>query len=307
MTTTVPEGRDPRTYAALFAMCLIWGSTFLVIRIGNESVSPLWAASIRLLLAVPLYLSVALITGAPFGGRVAVRTALAYGSLNYGVNFALLYWGEQRVPSGTAAVIYATIPLTTAIFARVLRVHSLDVRQLVASFVGLAGVAIVFSGELLRGAPIGALAAVMTGATCASLAAVLLKKGTSASTWTTNAMGASAGAVICLLGSVALGESHELPRSRQEWWPILYLVFAGNLGAYALYAWLVTKWNVVRLNVITLAIPVIAVVLGSIVRHEAPGAATYAGGLLVLAGVTISLLKVHPALDGEAAGRGGSQ
>jgi len=288
------ETHDPRMYAALVAMCLIWGSTFLVIRIGNETVSPLWAATVRLLLAVPLYLAVAIATAAPFGGRAAVRTALTYGSLNYGVNFALLYWGEQRVPSGTAAVIYATIPLTTAIFARMFRVHALDARQLFASVVGLAGVAVVFSGELLRGAPAGALAAVMIGATCASLGAVILKKGTSPSTWTTNAIGAGAGAMICLLGSVALGEPHALPQTRQEWWPILYLVVAGNLGAYALYAWLVTKWNVVRLNVITLAIPIIAVILGSIVRHEAPAAATYAGGVLVLAGVTISLLQARP-------------
>ena len=68
---------------------------------------------------------------------------------------------------------------------------------------------------------------------------MILKKGTSPSTWTTNAIGAGAGAVICLLGSVALGEPHALPQTRQEWWPILYLVVAGNLGAYALYAWLV--------------------------------------------------------------------
>jgi len=116
-TTAARETQDARAYAALLTMCLIWGSTFLVIRIGNETVSPLWAATVRLLLAVPLYLAVAVVTSAPFGGRAAVRTALTYGALNFGVNFALLYWGEQRVPSGTAAVIYATIPLTTAIFA----------------------------------------------------------------------------------------------------------------------------------------------------------------------------------------------
>ena len=307
MTTAARETHDPRMYAALLAMCVIWGSTFLVIRIGNETVSPLWAATVRLLIAVPLYLAVAFATAAPFGGRAAVRTALAYGSLNYGVNFALLYWGEQRVPSGTAAVIYATIPLTTAIFAHLFRVHPLEVRQLIASVVGLAGVAVVFSGELMRGAPIAALAAVTTGATCAALGAVILKKGTSPSTWTTNAIGAAAGAVVCLLASVALGERHALPRVRQEWWPILYLVVAGNLGAYALYAWLVTKWNVVRLNVITLAIPIIAVVLGSIVRQEAPGGATYAGGVLVLAGVTISLLQARPAPGGDGAAREGSQ
>jgi drug/metabolite transporter (DMT)-like permease len=286
-----PDVRTPQAYAAIVVMCLIWGSTFLAIRVGNESVPPMWAAAVRLMLATPLYVIAAWMTGARVGGGAATRAALGYGIFNYGVNFVLLYWGEQRVPSGTAAVIYATIPLTTAIFASVLDVHVFERRQLAASIVGLAGVAVVFRGELGSGAPVTALVAVFGGATASALSSVILKKGPPQSTWVVNAIGAAAGAVICLAASVALGEPREWPGTVQAWAPILYLVAAGNLGAYALYGWLITKWNVVRINVVALVIPLIAVVLGAAIRGEAPPFETYVGALLVLSGVTLTLLR----------------
>jgi drug/metabolite transporter (DMT)-like permease len=284
-----PDVRTPQTYAALIAMCVIWGSTFLAIRLGNESVPPMWAATIRLTLATPLFVLAAWAAGASMGGGAALRAALGYGIFNYGVNFVLLYWGEQRVPSGTAAVMYATVPLTTAIFASVLDVHVFEQRQLAASIVGLVGVAVVFRGELGSGAPVAALIAVFGGATASALSSVILKKGPPQSTWVVNAIGAAAGAVICLAASLVLGEPRELPRTVAAWAQILYLVAAGNLGAYALYGWLITKWNVVRINVVALVIPLIAVVLGAVVRGEAPPFETYVGALLVLSGVTLTL------------------
>jgi len=293
MNAEARERRDPREYAALAGMCLIWGSTFLVIRIGNEAVPPLWAATIRLIIATPLYFIVARATGAVFSGGPALRAALAYGILNYGVNFVLLYWGEQRIPSGTAAVLYATIPLTTGLFASLLGVHRFESRQLFAAILGLAGVAVVFSAELARGAPLAALAAVLGGATASSLSSVILKKGPPQSTWVVNSIGAAVGAVICLTASLGMREPHAIPRDVAGWAPIAYLVVAGNLGAYALYGWLIAKWNVIRINVIALMIPMVAVVLGSLIRQEALPSQAYAGGALVLVGVGLTLFRTR--------------
>ena len=285
------EAGTPRGYAALGGMCLIWGSTFLAIRLGNESVAPVWAATLRLALATPLYLMLAWATGANMRNRAAFRAALLYGVFNYGVNFVLLYWGETHVPSGTAAVIYATIPLTTAVFAALLGVHAFERHQIAGSVIGLLGVAIVFSGELTSGAPPVALLAVFGGAVASALSTVVLKQGPPQSTWAANGIGGAAGTAMCFAASVAMGESHALPRGLDEWSPILYLVLAGNLGAYALYGWLIAQWNVVRINVIALIIPVIAVALGAAVRSEALPPATYAGAAVVLAGVALTLAR----------------
>src|SRR5262245_53805068 len=157
-------------------MCLIWGSTFLVIRIGNEAVSPMWGACLRLAIAFPLLVAMAFITRAPFPRGAALRGAFIYGLLNLGVNFAFLYWGEQRVPSGIAAVLYATMPLSTAVFSWALGLHAIDLVKTICAITGLAGVALIFAGELTLGAPAGALLAVFSGATLASLSTVVLKK-----------------------------------------------------------------------------------------------------------------------------------
>ncbi len=73
------------------------------------------------------------------------------------------------------------------------------------------------------------------------------------------------------------------------WWPILYLVLAGNLIAYVLYAWLITQWAATTVATSALITPVLAVALGAIVRGEAPAPLTYVGGAMVLAGVAATL------------------
>jgi drug/metabolite transporter (DMT)-like permease len=283
------EVRTPATYAAFAACCLIWGSTFLAIRFGTESAPPLWGATLRLMIAAVLCFFVMRITGGAFPRGQALRAAFWFGILNLGVNFVLLYWGEQTVPSGTAAVLYATIPITTGIFSALMGVHRFHRLQMISAAIGLSGVVLIFSGELRVGAPAPALLGVFTGATLASLSSVILKKAPPQSTWALNTIGAAIGACVCFLGSVVLGEAREVPRGLAGWGPILYLAILGNLGAYALYGWLVTKWKVTSASVMALIIPVMAVALGSVVKGEAPPPATYAGAALVLVGVAVAL------------------
>jgi drug/metabolite transporter (DMT)-like permease len=284
-----PEPRRAGHYAAFSGMCLIWGSTFLVIRIGNEAVAPIWAACLRLVIAFVLLVAMAVITRAPFPRGAALRGALLYGFLNLGVNFALLYWGEQRVPSGIAAVLYATMPLSTAIFSWAFRLHAINWVRTACALFGLLGVGLIFAGELKLGAPVAALLAVFAGATCASLSTVVLKKSPPQSPFTANAVGAVPGFLVCILASKALGESQHLPQSSSGWWPILYLAVLGSLGAYVLWAWLVTQWKATSVALSALVVPVLAVILGAIAKGESPAPGTYLGGLLVLGGVAVSL------------------
>src|SRR5882672_1768311 len=290
------EVRGPAQYAAFVGMCLIWGTTFLAIRIGSEAVPPLWGATIRLVLATLLNAIVALLTRASWPRGSALRGIALFGFLNLGVNFALLYWGEQTVPSGIAAVFYATVPLTTGVFAWMLGVHALERTQMMAAAIGLAGVAVIFSGELRWGAPAAALMAVFTAATVASFAGVILKKVPPHSSFVVNSIGAALGACVCFVASLVLGESQALPHTAAGWGPILYLTVAGNLGAYILYTWLLSQWKVTTVSVGALIIPVLAVTVGALVRRESPAPETYLGAALVLFGVSVSLFggrRVH--------------
>jgi len=276
-------------YLVFIGCCLIWGSTFLAIRIGNEAVPPVWAATLRLFLAAPLLAGLVLATRQRFPRGPALRGALLFGLFNFGVNLSLLYWGERVVPSGIAAVLYATVPLSTALIAAAMGVERLVPRKLVAALVAVLGVAIIFAGELKLDVPLEGLIAVFLAATAASLSSVFLKRAPQPSAIAANAVGAVAGAIVCAIVSIAIGEDHSLPTTVAAWWPIVYLTIAGSLGAYVLYTWLVQHWPVTNASMVGVVVPVIAVILGAVAKQEQRAPESYLGAVVVLAAVLIAL------------------
>ncbi len=276
-------------YAAFAACCLIWGSTFLAIRIGNGQLPAEWAATLRLVLAAPLLALIVVARHDPWPRGAALRAAIAFGALNFGVNLALLYWGERVVPSGIAAVLYATVPLSTALIASGLGVERLNTRKLAASAVAVVGVATIFAGEMGLAVPFEGLLAVFLAATAAALSSVVLKSAPQPSVFSTNAVGAVAGAAVCLGASVALGEDRALPSTFAAWWPVIYLTLAGSLGAYVIFTWLVGHWPVTSASMVGVVVPVIAVILGAIVLGETRSTEGYLGAALVLVAVVFAL------------------
>ena len=276
-------------YLVFVGCCLIWGSTFLAIRIGNEAVPPVWAATLRLSLAAPLLAALVFATRQRLPRGPALRGALLFGIFNFGANLSLLYWGERVVPSGIAAVLYATVPLSTALIAAVMGVERLVPRKLVAAVVAIVGVAIIFAGELKLDVPPEGLVAVFLAATAASLSSVFLKRAPQPSAIAANAVGAAAGAVVCITVSLVIGEDHALPTTVAAWWPIAYLTIAGSLGAYVLYTWLVQHWPVTNASMVGVVVPVIAVILGAVAKQEQRSPESYVGAAVVLIAVLIAL------------------
>jgi drug/metabolite transporter (DMT)-like permease len=279
-----------RRYAAFAGCSLIWGSTFLAIRVGNETVAPLWAATLRLALAAPLLALLVVVRGDRWPRGAALQGAVLFGIFNFGVNLAFLYWGERVVPSGIAAVLFATTPLTTSLIAAGLGVEGLVMRKLAAALVALAGVATIFAGEMRLDVPFDGLFAVFIAATAASLSSVLLKRAPKQpSVFATNAIGCVIGGLVCLAGSIALGEDRSLPNSLAGWWPVIYLTVAGSLGAYVLYTWLLANWSATNTSYVGVSVPVIAVILGATLLGETRAAETYLGAGIVVASVVAAL------------------
>ncbi|HEY8657353.1 MAG TPA: EamA family transporter [Candidatus Limnocylindria bacterium] len=282
-----------RIYAAFLGCCLVWGSTFLAIRLGNESIAPVWGAAIRLVLAAVLLTAIARVLRMPLPRGAALRGAALYGFFNFGVNFSLLYLGEQAVPSGIAAVLFATVPLSTALLAAILGVERLVIRKLVAALVAILGVAVIFAGELGAAVPLVGLLTVFSGATAAALSGVLLKQAPRQPAIPANAIGAAVGAAVCLVVSFVLGEAHAVPATLGGWLPLLYLVVAGSLGAFVLFSWLIARWPVTNASLIGVIVPIIAVTLGAIVKAEAPAPLTYVGAAIVIAAVLVAIRAPH--------------
>ncbi len=282
------------------ACALIWGSTFLAIRLGNEATPPVWAATIRLALASVLLFGISAAFRMPLPRGAALRGAALWGFFNLGVNFALLYSGEQTVPSGISAVLFATVPLTTALLAAIFGVERLVARKLIAAVVAIAGVAVIFAGELGVAVPLAGLLTVFFGASAAALANVLLKQAPKQQVIPLNAIGTAVGALFCLVTSFILGESHVIPTTMSAWLPILYLTIAGSLGAFVLFSWLVTHWTVGNASLVGVTVPIIAVIVGAIAKGEQPAALTYVGAAIVISAVLIALRAPRAAASGPA-------
>ncbi len=273
-----------------FAGCgAIWGSTFLFIAIGNDSLPPLWAAGMRLGLAGAILALLTRLVGHPFPRGAALRAAALYGAFQFGINFPLLYWGEQYISSGLTAVLFATIPLSTALITRAFGMERLNALKITGALVALAGVALIgggSAGDLSHRA--GAIA-VIVAATFGGLGTTFLKRGPRQSPFAANAVGCAVGLPICLAASALAGERWAPPATAEGWTSLLYLVLLGSVGAFALLAWLLQHWPVTRVAFISVVTPVIALVLGAVFRDEAVTGRSLAGTGLVLAGLVLGM------------------
>lgn len=275
--------------AAFLACCAIWGSTFLVIRIGNGTVPPVWAACLRLIAAsVLLWLWMAL-RHIPVPQERAFRAAALYGVFQFGLNFPLLYWAETVVPSGLSAVFYATGPITLALLARAAGLEQLTKRKIAGAVIAFGGVLVIFSSELSQHVPLLPLLSLVGSVVCAPLGTTILKRGPSQSAIGVNGVACVVGAAMCLGWSFLLGEPHALPRTAAAVLPIVYLTLAGSLGAFMLWSWLVQHAPLSKISYIAVVTPLVALAVGAIVAGERVPPLTLVGSAIVLAGVGVGL------------------
>ena len=144
-----------KTLLAFAIIYFVWGSTFLAIRIGVHEVPPLLFAAMRFLVAGFVLFGWMIARGEPSPNRRQWMSVLLLALLIFLIDYGLLFWAEQRVPSGIAAVMMATIPVFIALSEILfLRTQRLTVRLALALLIGLGGVAVLMSNSLnLGGAP----------------------------------------------------------------------------------------------------------------------------------------------------------
>ncbi len=289
---------SPPRWKILLAFAIIyfvWGSTFLAIRVGVREVPPFLLAGMRFFAAgMALYLWMrAKGSASPSRPQWASATVLAV--LIFLVDYGLVFWAEQRVPSGVTAVMLATIPVFTALAEIViLRTQRLTFRLAIALLVGLAGVSVLVSRSVGFGdAPIersGAIALVV-GAISWSLASVLARKLIlPQSKLMSSGAQMLVGGILLLVAAASFGEFrsfHVREVSARAWFALAYLTVAGSIIAFTAYVWLIHHESPTKVGTYAYVNPVIAVALGYFIGGEALGARTILGTLLVLVSVVV--------------------
>ncbi len=284
-----------KTLLAFAIIYFVWGSTFLAIRVGVREVPPFLLAAMRFLVAGLVLYGFMAARGERSPSRQQWLSAFLLAVLIFVFDYGLLFWAEQRVPSGIAAVMMATIPAFMALSEIVLlRTQRLTVRLGLALLIGIGGVAVLMSRSLNLGGqlidPAAALALIIASVSWSVASALTRKLPLPPSKVMSSGAQMLAGGVLLALTAGILGEFrnfHPGSVSREAWLCLLYLIVAGSIIAFTAYVWLIHHESPTKVGTYAYVNPVVAVLLGYFLGGEALGARTVLGTLFILISVVM--------------------
>ena len=294
--------RPPRlAWAAWIAVCVIWGTTYLGIRVSLETLPPALMAGLRWTTAGLLFGAALVLRGERFPAVAAWPGIALLSVLMIGLGNGLVVWAEQYVPSGLTAVILATSPFwmvgVEALLARGERLTAGTVRGLVVGFAGI--VLLVWPDVRAGGAGAGRF---LAGVVALQLACAGWALGSSwsrrhdagSAVLTTTALQMLFGGVLMLGIGTAAGEWGSLAFSGRTVAALTYLTLVGSIGGFVAYIYALRHLPVSTVSLYAYINPIIAVVLGTLVLGEPFGARIVLAAALVLAGLALVRLSGGP-------------
>jgi len=294
---------------AFAAVYLIWGSTYLGIRLAIETMPPFLMAGVRFVVAGTVLYAWARWRGAPHPVRTHWLAAAAVGGLMlFGGNGGVV-WAEQRVPSGLTAVLIATVPLWIALLEWVRGGARPNGRVAVGLMIGLAGIALLVGpGELAGGKGVDLVGAVvlLMGSLSWAIGSLYSRHANlPSSPLLATAMEMLAGGAFLLLAGLATGQASGLDPSRISLSSVLalcYLIVFGSLVAFTAYIWLLRVTLPAYAATYAYVNPVVAVFLGWALGGEPLTARTLLAAAIIIGAVVIITASKPRARQGAAAG-----
>ena len=279
---------------ALVGVYLIWGSTYLAIRVVvTGGIPPLLGMGARFMVAGLLLGTVLRLRRGPGALRVTgaqLGAAAIVGTLLLGGGNGLVAVAEQRLPSGLAALLVSTTPLWIVVLGAFVAQRP-GLLPLAGTLVGFAGTVVLARPGALGTIPWWWAALVLVGTASWATGSLYLRRRTRpADLFVSSAYQMALGGVALLAGGLARGEASDVhlgtvPAS--AWWALLYLVTVGSLAGYTAFFYLLAKAPLQLATTYAYVNPVVAVLLGWLLLGEVASGAELAGGALAVAGVAI--------------------
>lgn len=287
-------------------LSLIWGSTWLVIKVGLEDLTPFWFATGRFIIAVSPLLLLILLRKRKLPRLQGEWAVIGItGFLIFGVNYALVFWGENYISSGLAAILYTFLPLFGMIFSHFYRrVEQFTLIKMLGILLGIVGVGIIFQHQVHVGQDMaiwGSLA-ILTASLATAFGGVLIKAhGTHLDTLTLTTGQMVAGLIPLMTLALIFEPLPSLPAIPvRAWLSMVYLGVLGSAVTFLLANWLIKKIPVTTTQLIPFPTTLLAVWLGVLVLGEPLHEGTLLGGTLVLGGMLLATRK-HFGLKGQRA------
>ncbi|SDW00233.1 Permease of the drug/metabolite transporter (DMT) superfamily [Marininema mesophilum] len=278
-------------------LCLVWGSTWLAIKIGVDHAPPLWSAGTRFFLAGVLLLCWYRWKHGSFRleGK-AFRHLFILGVLVIAVTFGLIYWGEQWVSSGlTAVLVQGLIPILMLLFSSLYRQSRLNAPLIGGIVLGLLGVFVIFMPQVQspdnKMAILGMISIIL-GTTAYCWGAVISK----------DTLNQYSSILVSGLENLLGGAILMVVAPFVEWKEIisweyvhqtfviswLYLVIIGSIVGFTMFTYLLKEWGAIRVSLYSFFTPMVAILLGTLIYGERITWEQLLGSAMVLLGVWIT-------------------
>jgi len=285
--------------AFVLFVTLAGGNVIAVREVSCDSceLEPFWAAASRFLLAslILAAIGLALRTGMPRGR--ALMGAVLYGILGFGGAFAFAYWGLLHVSAGFGAVLLATVPLLTFLFAIAHRQERFRWDGLIGGCIAIAGMAVIFREGTSAGVPLGSLFVLLGAAACFAETSIVVKAFPKVHPVSLNAVGIGVGGLMLLVLTFATGEALDLPQSAHTWLAQAYLILIGSVVGFTLYVFVLNRWTASAVSYEGVLIPIVAILLATWLQDERITWTFGVGAILVLIGVYVGALRQEAARD----------
>ena len=239
-----------KVFLAYTALCLIWGSTWIAIRIGLESLTPIFSAGLR---------------------------------------FSLVYWAEQFVPSGMAAVLFAVYPFWVVIFSFIrIPNDTIGFYKIFGTVLGFTGIVIIFSDSFtgdFTNYLIGMFAVVLSGIMQAWIAVSIKKFGNHLNSLSMNFIPMVIAGISMIVIAFFTENLSMIKFNENAILSILYLAFFGSVITFTTFYWLLKRINLVILSLLAFITPIVALILGYFFYNEVLSTRHFVGAAIVLTGV----------------------
>jgi len=279
-----------KIFLAYAAICLIWGSTWIAIRFGLESLTPMFSAGVRFSLASVIIFGIMKMKSIRLQtDSLSIRLYLLMGFFSFVIPFGLVYWAEQFVPSGLAAVLFAVYPFWVVIFSFVrMPSESIGFYKVFGTILGFGGILIIFSDSFVGDLTeyiIGMLAVVLSGIMQAWIAVSIKKFGNHLHPLSMNFVPMVIAGISMILIGFAAEDLSTIKFDETAILSILYLAIFGSVITFTTFYWLIKHINLVILSLLAFITPIVALILGYFIYGESLSIKLFIGAALVLTGV----------------------
>jgi drug/metabolite transporter (DMT)-like permease len=271
---------------------IIWGSTWLAIKIGLDSVPPMWGVAIRFTFAGLILAVVAMVRKKKIPTDPAsLRIYALMGLMSYTVPFMLVYWGETTIPSSLASIIFCIYPFVVAALSHfLLPAERLTTHKTVGILTGFAGILVVFWEDVQPGGSgyAGMTALLVSAVLQAAALVILKKKGTHIDPMSLNLASIISGLVFMYGIAFAFEDFSTVHFDARGIGSIVYLGSFGTVVTFSTYYWLLQRVEAVYLSLSSFVTPVLAVILGTVWLGETLPSRVFWGAAVVLGGILIA-------------------